>query len=64
MVTKKKAPKKKRKVDQLVFKQWVNDGKALKVSEHQWAIADWILRGEKISGLSNKEAYSLSLIHI
>ena len=58
MVTKKKAPKKKRKVDQLVFKQWVNDGKALKVSEHQWAIADWILRGEKISGLSNKEAYS------
>jgi hypothetical protein len=57
MVTKKKALKKKPKFDERVFEHWVNEGRALKVSEHQWDIADWLLRGEKISGLSNKEAY-------
>lgn len=49
MATKKKALKKrKRAVDPKKLEQWKKQGRAFGVSQHQWDIAEWILRGEEI----------------
>jgi hypothetical protein len=47
MATKKKVPKKKTAADPQVLR-WKKDGLSLRVSQHQWIIADWILRGMKL----------------
>jgi hypothetical protein len=63
MATKKKSLKKTPAVDERKLEEWKMEGKKLKVSEHQWAIADWILRGEKI--LKSKEkAYDEAVKHV
>lgn len=57
MATKKRALKKKPAVDERQqLDRWKKQGKALGVSHHQWAIADWILRGMKLFK-SKKKAY-------
>jgi hypothetical protein len=47
MATKKKVPKKKTATDPEVSR-WKKEGLSLRVSQHQWVIADWILRGIKL----------------
>jgi hypothetical protein len=47
MATNKKGLKKKASVDPQVSR-WKKEGRSLRVSQHQWVIADWILRGMKL----------------
>jgi|ERR1700722_17053315 len=48
MATKKNAPKNKTAGDGQKQERWRKQGLALRVSQHQWKVAKWILRGEKI----------------
>jgi hypothetical protein len=46
MATKKKALK--NPANERIIRRWKKEGRTLRVSQHQWVIADWILRGMKL----------------